>query len=188
MTGIERGARRSLFCIALATLPACEKNHVDCNTDFPRFVVATASECPDGRLTFEPGVLSKGTLYLDGRMVSLSSDEVKGVAAGIHLLRWVQEEGCVVESRVEVPMRGFGNRFKDACRVLSSQCGTCHGGNNPHAGIDLNDPCRVVEQAKRIQARAVDGNPSPMPPTGLMPYSLRRVVELWIESGGGTGY
>lgn len=187
MIRITGCAHLSFFCLALATLAACDKNDVTCPTDFPRFAVAAASECPDGRLTFERGVLSKGSLYLDGRKVSPASDEVKGVPAGIHLLRWVQEDGCALERDVDVPKRGFGNRFKDACRVLSSQCGTCHGGNNPHAGIDLNDPCRVAEQAVRIRARAVEGNPSPMPPAGLMPDSLVRIVELWLASGGGTG-
>lgn len=187
MKRILNSACRLVTCLALATIAACDKNDVTCPTVFPRFTVAAASECPDGRLTFERGLPSKGSLYLDGRMVSLVSDEVKNVSAGVYLLRWVQEDGCVLEKTVDVPKRGFGNRFKDACRVLSSECGTCHGGNNPHAGIDFNDPCRVAEQAVRIRARAVEGNPSPMPPTGLMPDSLVRIVELWLASGGGTG-
>jgi hypothetical protein len=46
----------------------------------------------------------------------------------------------------------------------------------------------VAEQAERIRARAVEGNPSPMPPAGPMPDSLLMIVELWLRSGGGTAY
>lgn len=170
----------------LATLMACNKIDVDCPTEFPRFSVSSSSNCKDGVLAFEQGSLSGGTLYLDGKRMVPASDRLDGIPAGPHLLRWVYREGCTLESNVVVPRKDFGRLFTEASRIISRECGTCHGGNNPHAGIDLNDPCRMALHAERIRARAVDGNPSPMPPAGLMTDSLLRIVDRWLEAGGGT--
>jgi hypothetical protein len=137
-------------------------------------------------LAFEQGSLSGGTLYLDGKSVVPASDRLDGIPAGPHVLKWVFGEGCTLERNVVVPRKDFGRLFTEASSIISRECGTCHGGNNPHAGIDLNDPCRMALHAERIRARAVDGNPSPMPPAGLMTDSLLRIVDRWLEAGGGT--
>jgi hypothetical protein len=44
--------------------------------------------------------------------------------------------------------------------------------------------CNIVNFKDRILARAVNANPSPMPPTGLLPPSERQKITDWINAGG----
>lgn len=59
----------------------------------------------------------------------------------------------------------------------------CHSGINPQAGIDFTRICDILNHWDRIQARAVDGNPSPMPPTGIIPIVERNKILDWINTG-----
>jgi hypothetical protein len=57
----------------------------------------------------------------------------------------------------------------------------CHG--NAQQPL-LVDPCAIIANKFLIKQRAVDGNPTPMPPTGLLPAAERQKITDWINAGG----
>jgi hypothetical protein len=44
--------------------------------------------------------------------------------------------------------------------------------------------CNIVNFKDRIRERAVNGNPSVMPPTGSLPASEKLKITNWINAGG----
>jgi mono/diheme cytochrome c family protein len=69
---------------------------------------------------------------------------------------------------------------KDIAPILQSRCNGCHSsGQSPNMGT--YDNAKTLKD--RIKARAVDANPSPMPPSGLIPASERDKITRWINAG-----
>ncbi|MGB4770528.1 MAG: hypothetical protein WBP58_03670 [Chitinophagaceae bacterium] len=68
-------------------------------------------------------------------------------------------------------------------RILFNNCIQCHSGVNPQAGLDWTRDCDILQYWDRIKARAVDGDPSPMPQAGLIPETERNKIMAWIQAG-----
>jgi hypothetical protein len=51
-------------------------------------------------------------------------------------------------------------------------------------GINFTVDCNIVLNKDRIKARAIDGNPSIMPPTGALPQADKDKITNWINAGG----
>jgi hypothetical protein len=51
------------------------------------------------------------------------------------------------------------------------------------AGLDWKSSCDILQFWDRIKARAIDGNPSPMPQAGLLPLSEINKIMDWINAG-----
>jgi large repetitive protein len=106
-----------------------------------------------------------------------------GVASYTFTVR--DANGCTAAGNTSVAQAPAGNLFTQVKAILAANCVTCHGGANPTAGLNFADDCTIVSQASRIKARAVDFNPSTMPPTGV-PISAanRQTIVDWINAGG----
>lgn len=76
-----------------------------------------------------------------------------------------------------------GPTFLKVKSILVTYCLQCHGGVNPQAGLDWSRDCDILTYWDRIKARAVDGDPSPMPQAGLMPLAERSKISAWIQAG-----
>jgi hypothetical protein len=61
--------------------------------------------------------------------------------------------------------------------VINTNCGGCHSTYTNYAGV------KAIADDGKLKARAVDGNPSPMPPSGLLPQSTRDSILWWINGG-----
>jgi len=186
MRGRQAFISVSILLGFLATGTGCRKSQGRCPEGFPKISVTSSSECRDGRIVLSAGRRLTGALMIDGQVVRPDADTVRGLSSGSHTLSWSDPGGCTADTVIFIGGRAFGQRFLAAAGVLSRHCGGCHGGVNPHAGIDLNKPCQLPVHAERIRARALAGDPSPMPPAGLLPDSLLRVIDAWVASGGGT--
>jgi uncharacterized membrane protein len=77
-----------------------------------------------------------------------------------------------------------GPLFAAVRSVLQNNCVSCHNSGNQQGGMNWTIDCNIVQFKDRIQARAVFGNPSSMPPTGLIPASERQKITNWINAGG----
>lgn len=79
-----------------------------------------------------------------------------------------------------------GPLFSAARDVIRNNCAVsgCHTGSNAQSGINFSDDCQIVSQKGRIKIRAIDGVPTPMPPSGLLPASERNKITEWLNAGG----
>lgn len=66
-----------------------------------------------------------------------------------------------------------GNCAVPGCHVAGSQTPDL----STYAGI------KAAADAGALVSRAVQGDPSPMPPTGLLPDCDRRRIEAWVNAG-----
>lgn len=61
--------------------------------------------------------------------------------------------------------------------VINTNCGSCHSNYTNYTGV------KAIADDGKLKARVVDGNPSPMPPSGLLPQSTRDSILWWINGG-----
>ena len=85
---------------------------------------------------------------------------------------------------VTVASRSEGPKFTAVKSLIQANCVTCHNATNASGGVNLSTDCSIVSAKDRIKARAVDGNPSPMPSGGLLPAAERQKITDWITAGG----
>ena len=96
---------------------------------------------------------------------------------------------CYYDTEEELYPNSFGGN-QDTTNVtysgtiapmLAANCTSCHtaGGNSP----DLTTYANVFANKDRVKARAIDGNPSPMPSSGLMSLTNRNKLAAWIAAG-----
>lgn len=112
-----------------------------------------------------------------------SNPVFEGISVGQHTLFVKDDRGCETSKEVVVDTIPKGIEFAEVAAILKTRCTSCHSGVNPHAGLDFLRVCDVLNHWDRIQARAVEGNPSPMPSTGLIPLEERNKILLWINKG-----
>jgi hypothetical protein len=71
--------------------------------------------------------------------------------------------------------------------IIDANCATsgCHDNATKQNGFDFSIYSTVQGQATngRIMARAIEGNPTPMPPSGKLPQSQLDSLKCWIEKG-----
>jgi hypothetical protein len=77
-----------------------------------------------------------------------------------------------------------GPLFTAVRTVLQNNCVSCHNAAVTEGGMNWTVDCNIVLFKDRIKIRAVDGNPSPMPPTGFLPASEQQKIVNWINAGG----
>jgi uncharacterized membrane protein len=112
-----------------------------------------------------------------------ASPQFNTLKAGNHSLRIRSATGCIKDTVFAVPLIASGPQFAEVKSLLNRNCSSCHSGNNPQAGIDLTNDCVILGSWQRIKVRAVEGDPSPMPTSGLMPLAEREKIIRWINSG-----
>ncbi|MBL0057448.1 MAG: hypothetical protein IPP31_15010 [Chitinophagaceae bacterium] len=132
---------------------------------------------------------STGFMYnINGGTFQLSN-VFGALAATTHNVGVRDQNGCVVTNAVAVPIAPAGPQFNNVKAILAVNCaiGGCHAGPAPQNGLDFTIDCTIVAQSARIKARAVDANPSVMPPAPNTPLSAsdkQKIVD-WVNGGGG---
>ena len=107
----------------------------------------------------------------------------ENISSGKHVLSVKDNNGCVASIEVIVYTITKGSKFTEVASILKTRCASCHSGVNPHAGIDFTSACDILNHWNRIQARTVEGNPTPMPPSGLITTNEKNKLLDWINSG-----
>lgn len=92
--------------------------------------------------------------------------------------------GCIGSASTTVNNGSAGPLFTQVRTLVRNNCYYCHGGSVSNGGVNYSDDCNIVNGKLQLKARAVDGNPSPMPTTGLLPASERQKIIDWINAGG----
>lgn len=113
-----------------------------------------------------------------------SSNIFSALTAGIYTVTARDANGCTGSINATVSDLPAGPLFAAVRTVLQNNCAGCHNAGNPQGGMNWTIDCNIVTFKDRIKIRAVDGNPSPMPPTGFMPGSEQQKIINWINAGG----
>lgn len=161
---------------------ACKKNKhsLPCDHNYAWAGIFTDSGCANGKIVLKN---FKGKIYMPS-LNRWGDSSIQGLRAGKYPVILYLSEGCKKDTQITIEPIIPGPHFLAVLPVLQRFCGTCHSGNNPHAGIDLTDSCTVVRIKDRIYQRALLGLPTPMPSTGLIPLSDRQIIERWMAMGG----
>ena len=71
--------------------------------------------------------------------------------------------------------------------IISVKCAipNCHGTGFALGGVTLDTHAKVKAKADdgRLQARAIDGTPTPMPPGSPLSASEKAAIQNWIDKG-----
>lgn len=72
----------------------------------------------------------------------------------------------------------------EVAKLMTNYCISCHSGSKPADGIDLTTYEGVKEQAQKgeITEKMNDEN-DPMPPSGMLAESKRKIIDNWISNG-----
>jgi hypothetical protein len=107
----------------------------------------------------------------------------ENISVGKHTVYVKDSNGCEGSKEVSIDTIASGTKFREVATILKIRCSLCHSGLNPQAGLDFTRNCDILANWNRIQARAIEGNPAPMPPAGLIPLAERNKILEWINSG-----
>ncbi len=77
-----------------------------------------------------------------------------------------------------------GPLFSAVKSLMQANCQSCHNNSIANGGMNWTIDCNIVTNKARIKARAVDNNPSSMPPTGPLAQSEKDKITAWINAGG----
>lgn len=107
-----------------------------------------------------------------------------GLAANNYSISAKDANGCVGAVNASVTNLAAGPLFLAVKNVLENNCNSCHNNVVSNGGMNFTVDCNIVTFKDRIRDRAVNGTPSAMPPTGLLPASERAKITNWINAGG----
>jgi hypothetical protein len=129
---------------------------------------------------------STGFMYANSPNTTIfqSSNIFGSLADGSYTFIARDVNGCAATNTAMVQQAAAGPLFTQVKAVLQANCVSCHGGATPTAGINFTEDCVIVAQKNRVKARAVDFNPSVMPPTGAISAADRQKITDWINAGG----
>lgn len=114
-----------------------------------------------------------------------STNTFQGLSNGTYQLTVKDANNCSATiTGVTISSRSEGPKFTAVKSLIQANCVTCHNATNASGGVNLSTDCSIVSAKDRIKARAVDGNPSPMPSGGLLPAAERQKITDWITAGG----
>lgn len=113
-----------------------------------------------------------------------SSNVFSGLAAAFYTVTAKDANGCVGSANIAVSDAPAGPLFLAVKSLIQANCVSCHNPGNANGGMIFTVDCNIVTNKDRIKERAVNGNPSAMPPSGLLPASERLKITNWINAGG----
>ncbi len=144
----------------------------------------TPCQSPSGSITVTPGGGTAPYTYKLNSGSFQASNIFLNLAAGSYTITVKDANGCTGTSNANVFDLPAGPLFSAVQALIQANCVSCHNPGNPNGGMIWTVDCNIVTFKNNIKLRAVDGNPSPMPPSGLLPSSERQKITNWINAGG----
>lgn len=129
------------------------------------------------------GGVAPYTYSLDGGAYQ-AQNIFANVVSGSHVIVAKDANGCSGTTSTTVNNQPAGTLFTQVKGIIQYYCLYCHNTTTAGGGVSFSQDCNIVTNKLRIQARAVDGNPTPMPQAGLIPSTDRQKIINWINAGG----
>lgn len=113
-----------------------------------------------------------------------ASGNFNNLAAGAYNITAKDANGCTSNVNVTISAAAKGPLFTAVRALLDANCISCHNNTQSEGGMNWTVDCNVITNQARIKARAVDNNPSSMPPTGPLSQADKNKITSWINAGG----
>ncbi len=191
-TGLAAGA----YNITAKDADGCTKTQSFTLTADPcigkTITISTATTGTDKCVTTGTGTItitaggSTGFTYQLGTGAFQASNIFNGLTANTYNVAVKDADGCIKTGTATVGQAAAGTLFGAVKSVLQTNCalGGCHAGSSPAGGLNFTLDCTIVGSWERINARAVDGNPSFMPPSGPQISAADKLkITNWIAAG-----
>jgi len=188
-TGLAAGiytitAKNSSGCLgnaqfAISAGTVCASKNIVLST-----ISTNSDKCtPTGSLTASATGSTGFSFQLNGGPYQ-SSAVFSNLSSGSYTITVKDADNCTKSTTATIGTVSAGPLFSNVKTLVISQCKPCHvnGGNN--GGVNFDSECTIVAKKDRIKARAVDENPSPMPPNGSMTPTQKKIITDWINAGG----
>ncbi len=171
-------------CLCVLFFICCNKSNENCNSNWQITTAISASHpcVSTGKIEVTAPVGSNYQYKIDDLLFQ-QQPIFLNLSVGKHRLTIRDNNNCQSSLVVIIDTITPSIQFKQVTEILTNRCINCHSGINPHAGLNFTQPCDILNHWQRIQARAIEGNPSPMPQTGLIPLAERNVLVKWIKDG-----
>jgi len=169
--------------IILLAIGCSKKAEVPCRAIAISAITTASQPCIGQGKIMITSPMGSSWIYKIGNSSFQSSSSFEGLLPATYTIKAKNEAGCVDSAIIIVSEITSGPLFSNIKNLLVINCISCHGGNNPQAGVNFESNCEIINNWQRIKARAVDGNPSPMPQGGLLPLIERNKITNWINAG-----
>lgn len=126
---------------------------------------------------------STGFVYNINGGTFQSAATFNNLATGNYTIIARDANGCTGTTSTTIAAAAAGPLFSAVKQLVQTNCVSCHNASQSEGGINFTVDCNIVNNSARIKARAVDGNPSIMPPTGALPQSEKDKITAWINAG-----
>lgn len=179
-------AKDSKGCTGSASFTVNENNACAGSTITITATSTSSDPCiASGSITATAGGGTSFTYSLNGGAFQ-ASNLFNNVSPGAYTVTAKDGTGCSKNTNVTVATAAAGPLFTAVKGVVTANCALsgCHSGSSPTGGINFTVDCNIVINKERIKARAIDGNPSIMPPTGALPQADRDKITAWLTAGG----
>jgi hypothetical protein len=171
---------------------ACKKENT-VNSNCSRFsITATHTESVGGANNGTITILSpRGDSIgykLDTASLYGSSWYFTGITPGNHIVSLKNSNtGCT--DTIQVKILNYGTKYAAVKQVVTGYCGPCHLNGGLSGGANFDTDSLIVSFKTRINARAVNGVPSYMPPQPNSPLTVPDMQKItdWLNAGGTTG-
>lgn len=176
--------RLFIFLLAIMGLTACKKESKEvCTAQIISYTSSASNPCMASGSITVGAPAGSGFLYKIGSSGFQSSAFFTPLMPGTYKLTIRSASGCEDTTTATVDAITAGPLFLQVKTVLATNCFPCHTGINLQAGHDWGNSCHILNHWDRIKARAVDGNPVSMPPSGLIAQTERDKITAWINAG-----
>ncbi len=196
-TGTFTGLAAGAYTVTAKDLDGCLKSQSFTITLDPCFgktitinpVITGNDKCsftPTGTITINASGSTGFTYSLNGGTFQ-ASNIFTGLAAATYTIAAKDVDGCIKTGSATVTEAPAGINFAAVRLIIQNNCATsgCHSGASPAGGLNFTQDCTIVGAWDRIKARAVDGNPSfmPPPPNPQLTAAQKQRILDWIAAG-----
>jgi hypothetical protein len=181
-------AKNSNGCIGSATFiisdgdPCALKNIVVNNA------VNGSDKCSSTGIITVTATGSTGFTYQLNAGAFQASNIFSNLAVGNYTITVKDLDNCTKTAAAVISELPAGPLFSQVRTIIHTNCALsgCHAPPSPQNGIDFTQDCVIVANKDRIKARAVDGNPSfmPPPPNPQLSAANKQAIVNWINAGG----
>lgn len=162
----------SSYCSsATIIVSATSTNNVPCESNTASITAVASGGTPPYNYQLDGGIFQTSAIF-------------SNLPSGSHMVVVKDINGCAGGTAITTGNQVAGPLFGQVKSIIQSQCLYCHNSTSASGGVSYSTDCNIVANKIRIRARAVDGNPSPMPQTGLIPVSERQKIIDWVNAGG----